>query len=216
MDTENREEWYGLSSLWEKKFCDEIAPHHGLCVQINPEKELDPTRPDLLTTLSDGSEVLSELKPQFTPFFKAKSIYKVDPQYAFALNVRDIPDLPQKGIVYFWVRWNITQWTDNNGYTYNVNSMDRVWYAQSKTVCRFIEIEQPPIHHYARRVDDPHNARRSYIFDIRNFTKKEKVNGTNRNGSVRHTGEPTHVDDRQDPFKPVRLSQLGKTQANHR
>jgi hypothetical protein len=211
VDTENREEWYALSHLWEKKFCEEIAPQYGIRVRINPEKEFDPTAPDFLTTLSNNQEVLSELKPQFTPFFKAREIYKLDPQFAFALNVRDVPDLPKNGIVYFWVTWTVTQWMDYQDRVYTVVPMDNLWYAQSHTVCNLIKNEQPPIHHYRRRTNSKHNAKRSYIFDIRKFTRKEKVNGTNRDGGVRHTREPAAVDDRQNAFKPERLGRLHQT-----
>lgn len=164
--TEDRAKWYAMAEDWERLFCRSVAPRYGINVKINPLKNINPAVNDLVIKMKNGKIVVGELKPQFTPFYLSKAKYGIDPQYAFALNLRDLRDIPKQGIVFLWVSWD-----GGVNYGISIRKMERLYYEWGHKFIDKIKELKPPIHRYGRRVYDPRNAKRSYIFDVRNFTE---------------------------------------------
>jgi hypothetical protein len=121
---EDRNPWYDLGCAYESQFCATVAPNLGLDAMINPEKQTNPTLPDLLV-----NGMLSELKVRTHPFFLAEKKYGIDPQYCVMFNRKDYdyykrcyPDL----MIYWWVWWEETE-RYLDGYTHRVRPMTGVW-----------------------------------------------------------------------------------------
>lgn len=171
MDTENKELWYSHALKWEKYFCDKIAPLFDIKAIINPEKEDNPTAIDLIIK-SKKEEILTELKPQFTPFFMSKELYKIENNFAFAFNVKDYEEYKQLNndeYIIFWLYW-IYQKKEINNKKYRIIPMCGLWACKIKTLIKFIDNNNIPVHEYKRRIDDiKGNAKNSFIFDVRNF-----------------------------------------------
>jgi hypothetical protein len=171
MDTENKELWYKKSLHWEKYFCDNIANMFGIEAIINPEKIRNPMAIDLIIKSQKG-DILTELKPQFTPFFKSKELYGIDSQFAFAFNVRDYYEYKNFNSniwILFWLFW-LENKMDINKKEYKVSSICGLWTCSIKMLNNFIINKKPDIHIYKKRINDNNgNAKNSYIFDIRNF-----------------------------------------------
>lgn len=170
MNTENRQEWYKKAEQWELKFCSDVAPRFGITTEINPNKEVHPEDNDLLVHLPDGRSIIGELKPNFKPFFMAGKLYSINPQYAFAFNVRDMRDIPEDGIVFVWLKFRHV-----TAYGVTVQYMEKVYGEWGKDFLEKINTANAPIHHYQRRVNDPVNAKCSYILDARMFREIKEI-----------------------------------------
>src|SRR5262245_5095651 len=103
-DPEDAQWWYRFGADKAKEFAERVAPKIGLSnTTLNPDKKIDYNAPALIV-----GGVLSAIKTQETPFFKARKYYGIDPQYAFSFNQGDYllykdkyPDLP----IYVWINW---------------------------------------------------------------------------------------------------------------
>lgn len=80
-DLQDKSRWCKDGEKIEEAFVRQFGEKLGLI--INPEKNLNPYAPDLLN-VTNGK--LGDLKLQSTPFFKAKSLYQIDPTYAVVFN----------------------------------------------------------------------------------------------------------------------------------
>lgn len=157
-DTENRDHWYRYGEYLEGKFVTFCNSKTDLITEINPQKTIDKTVPDLIV---NGR--LSDLKTQNTPFFTA-SRYGIDPQYAVTFNRKDYerysklyPDLD----IYFWIEWQNISY---NGLT--VKPMRGIYYANFQFLKPILE--SAPEHTYLRRQgDERRNALSSFVIDIR-------------------------------------------------
>src|SRR5699024_8274088 len=74
---EDRDKWYSWGEKQEIEFVKIVVPFLKRDIQINPEKKLDKTKPDLYD-YSTGT--YADLKRQTTPFFTAgKYLYESNP-----------------------------------------------------------------------------------------------------------------------------------------
>lgn len=160
---ENKTWWVEHGRQKEDIFVDEVCPLLGLDAQINPDKAANPYAPDLVV---DG--ILSDLKCQRLPFFRAYDFWNIPPQFAVAYNWKDderysrhYPDIK----VYFWVIWTRLAQVIR-GRRYLVKPMWGVWVG-TPTLIR-CAIELGGSHQYRKRRDDVKgNAKGSYILDVR-------------------------------------------------
>src|SRR3954454_23053909 len=76
--------WVDAGRDKERDFVERVLPRLGFSGAINPAKESDIYAPDLLV---EGQ--LADLKAQRMPFFKARELYEVDPQFAVTFNEKD-------------------------------------------------------------------------------------------------------------------------------
>jgi len=150
----------------EVKFVNVLVKKLNLPLIINPEKVKDKFALDLLDTRKSEP---SDLKYQQTPFFKARSLYDLNPQYAVTINVKDIVRyLEQYGNpdIYFWLDWDKELEKEIGGKRYAVKSMAAIYVATTKQINKM----NLPIHSYARRINDQNgNKKDSYIVDARRF-----------------------------------------------
>ncbi len=167
-NTEDKAWWVLEGARLEQKFVENVSPKIGLKAIINPDKEKDPFAPDLLV---DADQKLADLKTQNTPFFKAKELYGLDPQYTVTFNKKDYQRYTEKykGItIIFWVCWTDVS-KKISDITYTVQPMVGVWRCTLEDVEGFVN-EGAPLHEYQRRKEDKDgNARDSYLFDLRNM-----------------------------------------------
>lgn len=162
-DTEDKKWWVLKWSKKERLFVDVVCQKLNLNARINPLKKSDPFVPDLIV---NGH--LAELKCQRTPFFKAKELYGIDPQFAITFNDKDLkyytrqyPSLE----IYFWVHWQTLSKTIN-GTTYKVKPMHGVWRTTIKEIAKLIQ----HLHQYQRRTHDTRgNAKASYLLSLEDF-----------------------------------------------
>jgi len=176
-DTEDRAWWYKYGEMGERYFVENICPEFNLDAQINPEKERDPTVPDLVV---DGQ--LSDLKTQKTPFFTAFRYHKMengvpvpyDPAYTVTFNHKDYkrynklyPDID----IYFWVKWKDTSYSSSFGTTVQVAPVSGVWVASFDQLKCLIEEKQYHLHEYGKRISRAGNARDSYLIDLRDLRR---------------------------------------------
>jgi hypothetical protein len=83
-DLQDKSHWCRDGEQVEEAFVRQFGERLGLI--INPEKRTNPYAPDLLNTKNNK---IGDLKLQSTPFFKAKSLYNIDPTYAVVFNLKD-------------------------------------------------------------------------------------------------------------------------------
>lgn len=127
LDLQNKSVWCSHGETIEHAF----VKKHGrkLNVKINPEKESDKYALDLINTKHN---LLADLKTQNTPFFRSKSLYDIDPQYAVTFNQKDAlrytEYLNNAGeiFIYFWVDWLAVRWELGNQ-RIEVSPMCGVW-----------------------------------------------------------------------------------------
>ena len=123
-NTEDKQWWTTNLAKYEQIFVEKIAPKLNLSAIINPEKLHNPYTYDIIV-----NNKKSDLKHQTSPFFKAKDLYKMNPQYSVTFNKKDYlrykelyPDL----IIYFWVHWKELEKSFGEK-TYYVNPLQGVW-----------------------------------------------------------------------------------------
>jgi hypothetical protein len=141
-----------------------------LDLKINPDKITNPYAPDLLL----ANKHLADLKTQNTPFFKAESLYGIDPSYAVVFNRKDAiryyREYPEIHI-YFWVEWHSVRF-EMGSFNKEVEYISGVWSIPFQNLVELLKTA--PLHSYQQRVDDKKgNARDSFVLDIqeKSFTK---------------------------------------------
>lgn len=99
-DLQNKKYWCKDGEKIEEAFVNRYGT--TLDLKINPEKTINPYAPDLLVSCTN----LADLKTQNTPFFKAETLYGIDPSYAVVFNRKDAVRYYRKYPsikIYFWV-----------------------------------------------------------------------------------------------------------------
>ena len=173
-NTEDRTKWYDFGEDYEKEFLDKIEPHLDRDIILNPEKEFCPWALDLYDWTK---QKYADLKTQTMPFFMVgKYKYKdhiCDPMYSVTFNKKDYLRYKEKAPdcdIYFWINWKQLTYRD-----ISVKPLYGVWRAEFSKMMECIESGQAPLHEYKHRVNDDHNAKDSYIFDLRDYYVMEKV-----------------------------------------
>lgn len=160
-NVEDKHWWFQHGVMLEHQFVSMCNDHLSMNACINPDKEFNPTVPDLIV---DGR--LSDLKSQNTPFFTA-SRYGIDPRYAVTFNRKDFDyywRMYPSIVIFFWIDWKTTRWNDRS-----VEYHGGVYRAAFPEIVRLIE-NGAPEHTYRNRVDDKQgNAKSSFILDVRCF-----------------------------------------------
>jgi hypothetical protein len=164
-DTEDKGWWVIEWAKHEQLFVAQVCPRLGLAATINPAKQHDRYAPDLLV---DGR--VADLKCQQTPFFKARVLYNLDPQYVVTFNRKDYMRYQRTypGIViYFWLDWQVREMAIGRA-TFAVAPLAGVWRAPFAQLAALIERGAAPLHAYQRRRSDTQgNAKDSYLVDVR-------------------------------------------------
>ena len=163
-DTENKGAWCSEGEHLECAFVRDIAPRLGIDLRVNPAKSRNPYAIDLIDY---DHNRLADLKSPRTPFFTAHLISSaLDPRFTVTFNVKDYrryaklyPDCD----IYLHVRWDQLVYGD-----IRIEPLEGVWRAAFSDMRSLIENGEIPCHAYKRRHSDPHNARDSYLFDLRN------------------------------------------------
>jgi hypothetical protein len=165
MDTEDKKSWVEAAEEQERAFVADRLPQLGLSGIINPEKEFNRYVPDLIV-----DDLLSDLKSQFTPFFKVGVLYDIDPQYSVTFNLKDGRRYARKYpkiVVFFDVHWQTTEMTIR-GRDYQVEPMHRTYAGYLDDVMKAIDECGNQKHTYQRRINDADgNALESWLFDVR-------------------------------------------------
>lgn len=177
---EDKEAWCRAAECEEREFVAQRLIELGIEGQINPQKAVDKFTHDLVLT------VRSELKTRKTPFFMAKTIFGLDPQYAVTLNYKDerryaelYPDI----IVMFDVKWEELSKTIG-GTTYEVQPMHETYAGFLGDIRRAIEADGGQRHRYRNRVDDTNgNAKTSWIFDVRRLHRLTPLSERGQHGT---------------------------------
>ena len=164
-NTEDRSKWYDWGQDEEADFIKKIVPQLKIDIRINPEKEKYEWAIDLYDYTNRR---YADLKTQNTPFFTVgKYNYgrvKCDPAYSVTFNRKDYLHYKEKypGCdIYFWVHWLQTQYR-----SYSVPEIYGVWRAPFQRMQITIESGIAPLHAYQNRVNDDHNAKDSYVFNL--------------------------------------------------
>lgn len=164
-NTENRSWWYVWGEDEEKDFVTHIVPRLGIDLRINPQKMEEPWAIDLYDYTHNR---YADLKTQKTPFFTAGK-YKYgrvfyDPTYTVTFNKKDYDRYIQKYPtcdIYFWINWQ--QLSYNH---ISVKKLYGVWRAPFMKMARKIQVGEVALHTYQHRMDDDHNAKESYLFNL--------------------------------------------------
>jgi hypothetical protein len=96
-----------------------------------------------------------------------------DPSYSVTFNRKDYLNYARKAPdcdIYFWISWKQLKYRD-----ITVNPLYGVWRADFGKMIECIENGQAPLHQYQHRTNDDHNAKDSYIFDLRDTDIMTKV-----------------------------------------
>jgi len=164
-DTEDKHWWVIEWAKKEQLFVGQVCPALGLLATINPAKQHDRYAPDILV---DGK--MADLKCQQTPFFKARVLYNLDPQYVVTFNRKDYLRYQRlyPGIsIYFWLDWQLREMLIGRS-TFVVQPLAGVWRVPFAQLATLIETSNVPLHAYQRRHDDLQgNAKASYLVDVR-------------------------------------------------
>lgn len=173
-NTEDRSKWYDLGEDYENVFLDKIVPHIDRDIIRNPEKDTCPWAIDLYDWTC---QKYADLKTQTVPFFMvSKYKYKnhvCDPNYSVTFNKKDYLNYKKKAPdldIYFWIHWKQLKYRD-----IEVKELYGVWRANFSKMMECIENGQAPLHEYIHRTTDDHNAKDSYIFDLRDHHIFEKI-----------------------------------------
>ena len=164
-DTEDKHWWVIEWAKQEQQFVAQVCPALGLAATINPAKQRDRYAPDIVV---DGQ--VADLKCQQTPFFKARVLYNLDPQYVVTFNRKDYLRYQRlyPGItIYFWLDWQVRERLIGRA-AFAVAPLAGVWRAPFAQLAALIEQRIAPLHAYQRRHHDLQgNAKESYLVDVR-------------------------------------------------
>lgn len=163
-DLQDKSRWCKDGEKIEEAFVRKYGEQLGL--KINPEKKDNPYAPDLLNIKNN---VRGDLKLQSTPFFKAQSLYGIDPTFAVVFNLKDklryekqYPEIE----IYYWVNWVPVKFK-MGGTEISVSPIDGIWSVDFKNFNEYLNKSE--LHQYQQRVNDQKgNARSSFVCDIRN------------------------------------------------
>ncbi|GAA0735902.1 hypothetical protein GCM10009431_01220 [Gaetbulibacter jejuensis] len=162
MDLQAKKLWCKDGEKIEQAFVNKYG--ENLQVQINPEKVQNPFAPDLIF----NNEQLADLKTQNTPFFKAGSLYGIDPSYAVVFNQKDFIRYSEKYpniLIYFWVEWHSVKF-EMGSFVNEVEYVNGVWRIKFSDLKKVLSVA--PLHSYQqRKYDTRGNAKSSFVLDIR-------------------------------------------------
>lgn len=161
-DLQDKGVWCTKGFTKEEAFVRKFG--EGLGLTMNPRKKVDPYVPDLVE-IPTGH--VADLKTQNTPFFKAGSLYGLDPQYTVVFNGKDrlryrelYPDI----VIYFAVDWQVVRFRMGKT-TIDVKPMVGVWRIPFQGLLGLLD--ETRFHTYQQRVHDiKGNAKGSYVLDI--------------------------------------------------
>ena len=165
-NTEDRGQWYSFGEKLEREFVPLIRKKTGRDIRINPEKQTSPWAIDLFDfTLQRPAD----LKCQTTPFaYAGRYRYggrPYDPAYTVTFNEKDYTryqKLYPECDIYFWVDWKQLQYRD-----VRIQPVHGIWRAPFPKMAEQILGRRVALHSYLHRKDDDHNAKASYLFDLR-------------------------------------------------
>lgn len=163
-DLQDKSKWCKDGEKIEEAFVRIYGEKLGLI--INPEKKTNAFAPDLFNL---NTKRRGDLKLQSTPFFKAKSLYGIDPTYAVVFNLKDklryekeYPEIE----IYYWINWIPIRF-QMGGTEISVSPLDGVWRVDFNIFNEYLNSRS--LHEYQQRVNDQKgNARSSFVCDIRN------------------------------------------------
>lgn len=173
-NTEDRDLWYTWGENEEVDFVSNVVPNLRLDIRVNPEKRRRKWAIDLYDYTNNRP---ADLKTQNTPFFTAGK-YKYhgvpyDPSYTVTFNKKDYENYAVNYPtcdIYFWVNWEQTTYRN-----IVVLEVQGVWRARFERMAEKILAYEVALHAYQNRVDDDHNAKESYLFDLQDSTVFEKL-----------------------------------------
>lgn len=168
MNTENTELWYEAAETWENDFVVKYGDRFKII--INPAKKYNKYAPDLycLNTCTNA-----DLKPQFTPFYKAFELYGVNPQYAWTFNVSDLLEYliqweNDLGI-FVWVKFE-----DSNLFGVEISKCENIYFVKVSDLKKLLN-KKKIIHKYGKRINDARNEHESFIIDLRESIFKKVI-----------------------------------------
>lgn len=173
-NTEDRTQWCVWGEGEENDFVEHIVPRLGIDLRINPEKAQKPWEIDLFDYTHNH---YADLKTQNTPFFTAgRYMYggvPYDPIYTVTFNKKDYENYIEKHSdcdIYFWVYWSQLAYRN-----IRVNELYGVWKASFQRMAEKIQAGEVVLHVYMHRVNDDHNAKESYLFNLADVAVFEKL-----------------------------------------
>lgn len=166
--------WYIWGESEENDFVKHIVPKLGIDLRINSEKAQNPWEIDLFDYTHNR---YADLKVQNTPFFTAgRYMYggmPYNPTYTVTFNRKDYENYIERHPdcdIYFWVYWKQLTYRD-----ISVNELYGVWRASFSRMAQKIQAGEVALHHYMHRVNDDHNAKDSYLFNLVDATVFERL-----------------------------------------
>ena len=173
-NTEDRTQWYVWGENEENDFVEHIVPRLGIDLRINPQKGQRPWEIDFFDYTHNR---YADLKTQNTPFFMAaRYMYgrkPYNPSYTVTFNKKDYENYMEKHPdcdIYFWVHWLQTAYRN-----VRVNELYGVWRAPFQRMAEKIQAGEVSLHAYIHRVNDDHNARDSYLFNLADAAVFERL-----------------------------------------
>lgn len=173
-NTEDRTQWYVWGEEEENDFVEHIVPKLGIDLRINPEKAQKPWEIDFVDYMHNR---YADLKAQKTPFFTAgRYMYgriPYDPTYTVTFNKKDYKNYKEKYPdcdIYFWVYW--LQLSYGN---IKAKKLYGVWRAPFQRMAEKIQAGEVALHAYIHRVNDDHNAKDSYLFNLADVAVFERL-----------------------------------------
>src|ERR1035437_6119553 len=170
-DLQDKSRWCRDGEKIEEAF---VRLYGGMLnLQINPEKGTNPYAPDLVNT---NTHNIGDLKFQSTPFFKALTLYDINPTYAVVFNLKDrlryeknYPTIT----IYYWINWIAIKFIMGSTKV-EVEPLTGGWSVDFSIFNEYLK--KCPLHSYQQRVDDTKgNAKSSYVCDIRNSIFKRII-----------------------------------------
>lgn len=171
---EDRSKWYTWGEDAEAHFLQHIVPQLQVDLRIHPQKAACPWVMDFYDYTNHRP---ADLKVQNTPFFTvSKYRYRgrpCDPAYSVTFNRKDYehylshyPDCD----IYYWIHW-----TQREYRTITVPEICGVWRGAFSQMASCIQHRIAPLHPYLHRQDDDHNAKDSFLFDLRDAAVFERL-----------------------------------------
>lgn len=173
-NTEDRDQWYSWGENEENGFITHIVPHSNLDIRINPQKKMCSWAIDLIDYTNNRP---ADLKTPNTPFSLLESIlikvYHVILTTQLPLIEKIIITTESTiltvtytfGFIGFKLSTEILQFKKYMVYSAAIFSQ--------MALC--IENGDAPLHPYMHRVNDDHNAKDSYVFNLKDEDVFEKV-----------------------------------------
>jgi hypothetical protein len=163
-DLQDKAHWCQDGESKEQAFVRRYGADLGYA--MNPEKAYNEFAPDLVSV---PTNMITDLKSQHCPFFKAGEFYGIDPTYAVVFNLKDRQryerEYPGIDILYY-VDWTAVR-GDINGVTHTVAPLTGIYRVSFRDLLPVLD--KARIHNYGqRRHDTMGNAKSSYVIDIRN------------------------------------------------